>query len=94
MNVTKKLSVATTATKNPVSSNTRSNGKVSDPVELYFSQIRKTPLLTREEEIELAKTLEESKNQLRRLVFQSRLGQQRAITLLAGVLDGREPMEG
>jgi RNA polymerase primary sigma factor len=55
--------------------------KLNDPIRMYFSQMATIPLLSREEEIELASAMEVAEKELRRLVFTSRLGLVRSIEL-------------
>ena len=56
--------------------------KLDDPIRMYFSQMAEIPLLTREEEISLAKDIEISRNELRTTVYSTRYGQKQAIDLL------------
>ncbi len=60
--------------------------KLNDPIRMYFSQMSEISLLTREQEIELAKGIESARDNLRRLIFMTRFGQCRAIDLLEMVL--------
>ncbi|HLU49008.1 MAG TPA: sigma-70 factor domain-containing protein, partial [Planctomycetota bacterium] len=60
--------------------------KLDDPVRMYFSQMAEIPLLKREEEIELAKEIESSRDRLRELVYSTRLGQQKVVELLELIL--------
>jgi RNA polymerase primary sigma factor len=55
--------------------------KLDDPIRMYFSQMATIPLLSREEEVSLAKEIEGSRIALRDLVYTTRLGQVRAIEL-------------
>ncbi len=55
--------------------------KLDDPIRMYFSQMATIPLLSREDELYLAKEIEESRATLRELVYTTRLGQLRAIEL-------------
>jgi RNA polymerase primary sigma factor len=55
--------------------------KLDDPIRMYFSQMATIPLLSREDELFLAKEIEESRARLRELVYTTRLGQLRAIEL-------------
>ncbi len=61
--------------------------KLDDPIRMYFSQMARIPLLTREQEITLARELEESRNALRVLIYSTRLGQTQALDLLELVLN-------
>ncbi len=61
--------------------------KLDDPIRMYFSQMAQIPLLTREEEISLAKEIESSRNNLRELLFGTRLGQKRAAEILELLLE-------
>jgi RNA polymerase primary sigma factor len=60
--------------------------KLDDPIRMYFSQMAEIPLLTREQEITLAKDIESSRNRLRELVYSTRYGQQQALDLLELIL--------
>ena len=55
--------------------------KLDDPIRMYFSQMAEIPLLTREQEISFAKDIESSRNELRRLVYSTRFGQEQVIEL-------------
>jgi len=55
--------------------------KLDDPIRMYFSQMATIPLLTREEEIYLAKEMEEAQNSFRDLLFSTRFGQTKALKL-------------
>ncbi|MBU4561531.1 RNA polymerase sigma factor RpoD [bacterium] len=44
-------------------------GRIEDPVRMYFVQMGRTPLLTRPQEIALATRIEESQKRLREIVF-------------------------
>ncbi len=61
--------------------------KLDDPIRMYFSQMSQIPLLSREEEITLAKEIEASRHRLRELVFGTRLGQKRAAEILELLLE-------
>lgn len=60
--------------------------KLDDPIRMYFSQMAQIPLLTREQEITLAKDIESSRNRLRELIYSTRYGQQQALDLLDLIL--------
>ena len=53
--------------------------QLGDPIRMYFSQMARIPLLTREQEVELAKELEASRNRLRDLIYSTRYGQEQAL---------------
>ena len=61
--------------------------KLDDPIRMYFSQMALIPLLTRDEEISLAKEIEDSRHRLRELVFATRMGQKRAAEILELLLE-------
>jgi RNA polymerase primary sigma factor len=60
--------------------------KLDDPIRMYFSQMAEIPLLTREQEVELAKEIESSRDGLRDLVYSTRYGQKQALDLLELIL--------
>jgi len=60
--------------------------KLDDPIRMYFSQMAEIDLLTREEEIHLAKEIEASRDGLRELIFSTRYGQQQALELFELIL--------
>jgi len=55
--------------------------RLEDPVRMYFSQVASIPLLSREEEVALARELEESRELVCSLVLGSVFGQRRAAAL-------------
>lgn len=66
---------------------------LDDPIRMYFGQMARIPLLTREEEIEYAKEIEDSRLRLKRLIYQTAIGQDRAIGLLERIHDQTELVE-
>ncbi len=56
--------------------------KLNDPIRMYFSQMSEINLLKREEEIQLAKNIESSRDALRELVFTTHFGMVKATELL------------
>jgi RNA polymerase primary sigma factor len=62
---------------------------LNDPIRMYFSQMARYPMLTRAEELEHARALDEAGRDLRTLLFGSRYGQEQA-ALLMGRLLARE----
>jgi len=62
--------------------------KIDDPVRMYLTQMGEIPLLTREEEISLARKIELTRKQFRKEVLSSGYGQQNAIEILEDVLKG------
>ena len=66
---------------------------LDDPVRMYFAQMSSIPLLTREEEILYAKEIEESRVRVKRLIYQTAIGQELAIDLMQQILDHTELVE-
>ncbi len=66
---------------------------LDDPIRMYFAQMASIPLLTRDEEILYAQQIEESKEALTRLVYQTALGQSLAIQLLQDIQGGTQLVE-
>ncbi len=62
--------------------------KIDDPVRMYLTQMGEIPLLTREEEISLARKIELTRKQFRKEVLSSGFGIQNAIEILEDVLKG------
>ncbi len=62
--------------------------KIDDPVRMYLTQMGEIPLLTREEEISLARKIELTRKQFRKEVLSSGFGMRNAIEILEDVLKG------
>ena len=60
--------------------------KLNDPIRMYFSQMSDIPLLNREQEIEIAKEIESSRDRLRELIFTTYYGQKKANEILELIL--------
>jgi len=62
--------------------------KIDDPVRMYLTQMGEIPLLTREEEISLARRIELTRKQFRKEVLSSGFGMRNSIEILEDVLKG------
>ncbi len=62
--------------------------KIDDPVRMYLTQMGEIPLLTREEEISLARKIELTRKQFRKEVLSSGFGLGSAISILEDVVRG------
>jgi RNA polymerase primary sigma factor len=62
--------------------------KIDDPVRMYLTQMGEIPLLTREEEISLARKIELTRKQFRKEVLSSGFGWSSAIEILQDVVRG------
>ena len=62
--------------------------KIDDPVRMYLTQMGEIPLLTREEEISLARKIELTRKQFRKEVLSCGFGMKSAIDILEDVLKG------
>ena len=62
--------------------------KIDDPVRMYLTQMGEIPLLTREEEISLARKIELTRKQFRKMVLASGFGIATAIQILEDVVSG------
>jgi len=65
----------------------------SDPIRLYLSQMAETPLLKREEEIALAKTIEVTRKRFRRTVIGCHLAMEATVSTLQKVHGGILPFD-
>ena len=66
---------------------------IDDPVRMYLTQMGEIPLLSREEEILLAKKIEMTRNAFRAKVLESDLSIEAAIGILEDVRTGEAPFE-
>jgi RNA polymerase primary sigma factor len=67
--------------------------RIDDPVRMYLTQMGETPLLTRDEEIRLAKKIELTRMALRQKVLESDYCAMSAVQILRQVQDGRLPFD-
>ena len=67
--------------------------RIDDPVRMYLTQMGEIPLLTRDEEISLAKKIELTRMAFRRRVLESDYCMAIAVDLLQQVSDGRLPFD-
>ena len=67
--------------------------KIDDPVRMYLTQMGEIPLLTRDEEISLAKTIEVTRRRFRRQLLQSDFAARAALEVLQQVHRGELPFD-
>ena len=67
--------------------------RIDDPVRMYLTQMGEIPLLTREEEITLAKKIELTRMAFRRKVLENDFCMMQAVDLMQAVADGRMPFD-
>jgi RNA polymerase primary sigma factor len=65
----------------------------SDPIRMYLTQMAETPLLSREEEISLAKTIEVTRKRFRRTVIGCNLAMEATVATLHKVHNGHLPFD-
>jgi RNA polymerase primary sigma factor len=63
---------------------------LEDPVRMYLRQMGQVPLLTREEEIEIAKKIEKAETETRRIYFKFRIVPKEAIAIAKKVIYSKE----
>jgi RNA polymerase primary sigma factor len=67
--------------------------RVDDPVRMYLTQMGEIPLLTREQEISLAKKIELTRMAFRRKVLENDYCMQQAVETMQAVSEGRMPFD-
>ena len=72
---------------------TESPTRIDDPVRMYLTQMGEIPLLSREQEIALAKKIELSRMLFRRKVLESDYSMEQASSILEQVSDGALPFD-
>ena len=72
---------------------TESSRRIDDPVRMYLTQMGEIPLLTRDEEIALAKKIELTRMAFRRKVLENDLSMDNAVTILEQVEAGNLPFD-
>ena len=67
--------------------------RIDDPVRMYLTQMGEIPLLTRDEEIRLAKKIEITRKRFRTRLLASDLALRHCLTILDGVSEGEQPFD-
>ncbi len=66
----------------------RAAERIDDPVRMYLTQMGEIPLLSREEELNLAKQIEVTRKRFRRKILESEISMEEAVKLLEEVQEG------
>jgi RNA polymerase primary sigma factor len=66
---------------------------LDDPVKMYLKQMGSIPLLSREDEIELAKKIEETEDKLRRAVLSTKFAKGQMLKVANDILEGKLNLE-
>ena len=74
---------------NPSSEDTGGDDRIDDPVRMYLMQMGEIPLLSRQEEVAVARRIERSRRHFRNCMLASDYILQAAIGLLEGIRDNR-----
>ncbi len=67
--------------------------RIDDPVRMYLTQMGEIPLLTRDEEIRLAKKIEITRKRFRTKLLESDFALSHCLTILDGVSEGEQPFD-
>jgi RNA polymerase primary sigma factor len=70
-----------------------SSRRIDDPVRMYLTQMGEIPLLTRDQEIALAKKIEVTRKRFRRKVLECDYALRKAVTVLRQVHEGHLPFD-
>ena len=68
-------------------------GKMDDPVRTYLRQMGQIPLLTRSQEIELAKRIEEAEERLKEVVFETKSARHEVLSLANQIINDEGNLE-
>ncbi len=63
---------------------------LDDPVRMYLKQMGQVPLLTREQEVEISKRIEQSEQQIKKLIFKFGYSYKESVLLAKKLLVGKE----
>jgi RNA polymerase primary sigma factor len=67
--------------------------RIDDPVRMYLTQMGEIPLLSRDEEIRLAKKIEITRKRFRTKLLESDFSLHHCLTILDGVSEGEQPFD-
>ncbi len=81
------------ARKSKALSEEESSRRIDDPVRMYLTQMGEIPLLTREQEIALAKKIEITRKRFRRQLLESDYAMKQAVDILSKVYHGELPFD-
>jgi RNA polymerase primary sigma factor len=68
----------------------RSEGATDDPVRMYLKEMGSSPLLTREQEVEISKRIEKAQSQAEKIILRFRYSVSESLSIIHFLIEGKE----